>query len=449
MRSCITLAVLAIACGDDDAIRDAGADSTADGLADGAVCSAAPAGGDSPIILGAAGAPEALFGSETSPTFDAAFQTLADAGFDGFFPFFARSEIEGVNDVSRHFEFFLSAGFGGRCTANNPYDAARDKLQILYPAFFFSDADLADRPFTESVFRNRFQNELEACWGGDDSIILAYESFDEIASQRVVQEFFGNAGPRVENAPAAAAILNELSDKPVILVEGPADALIRAEPLPVEQRDALLEVFWSAVDVSVMGLDYYGFDVYPVPNEPLTLSADYVRTANERAPDTARLAVLQGFSRDAESRGMIPGRGPTLEESWFMAVDAVVAGATMLIWYGGSYLRIDEVPEEGEIWETVVATAERLEGIAPFLAGPDVDVTIDGADAIARQYADGSIAVLVTHRSSDPADLTLTLPTGYVRGVDEAGSPLEMTANSLLISFAGVDARFYRFVSCE
>lgn len=438
---CVALSLLA--CGD-DASPDVGVDAGVD-----ASCTPG-APGDGTLILGAAGAPEALFGPESNPAFDAAFQQLADVGFDAFFPFFGRSEIEGVADVSRHFEFFVSAGLGGRCTSNNPYTAARGSIRILYPAFLFSDADLDDRPFTESVFRQRFDHEMNTCWGGDDEIVLAYESFDEIASQRVVQEFFGNPGPRVANAPAAAALLNELSDKPVILVEGPADALIRAEPLPMEQRDELLEVFWNAVDVSVMGLDYYGFDVYPVPNDPPTLSGDYVRTANERAPGTQRLAVLQGFSREAESRGMIPGRGPDAEESWFMALDAIVGGATMLIWYGGSYLRIEDEPDEEEIWQTVTDTVTRLGGIRPYLSGPTVAVDVDGvAEAVAFQYDERSIAVVVSHRSAEPAELTLTLPDGYDAGVDEDGIALEMSDNTLPMRLGELDARFLRFVTCE
>ncbi len=359
-------------------------------------------------IYGAAGAPIALFGPESDPSFEAAFDQLRSTGFNAFFPWFGTSEIDGVATVTGHFDYFVPGG-ARSCTSNNPYAAARGRLGVLFPAFFFSNAT-GDDALDPAVFRAQSAAYRDQCWGGDDEVIRAFQSFDEIVSQRIVNEFFGNAGPRLQNVIDAADLIHELSNKPVMLVEGPLPTVVENEAglTPAEKTD-LIQRFWTGVDSVVAGSDIFGFDVYPVPSLPLTLPVDYQREADTRAPNTERLAVLQGFSYDAETNGMDNRRGPTLVEQRFMAFDALAAGADHIVWYGASALDL-KIPEQEQIWTDLQATVRLVSQLAPALEGPAIDVAAPaGIEVIARSINDG-VLLIVINRTAQASTAVLELP---------------------------------------
>ena len=443
---------------DDTGLGTSGAPDAAspDGGGDAAssACALPAAPDEEGLILIAAGAPLALFGPEEAPDFEGAFNHLATLGVDGFFPFFGRSEIDGVTDVSGHFEYFLPREFTAtprHCDAINPYEAARGVLGIVFPAFLFVDAP-GDAALDEATFRDRYARLRDGCWGGDDRVILAHESFDEIALQRVVNAFFSTPGPRVENVAEAQRLLNELGDKPVLVVEGPAVEVIRDEPaIPDDRREELLGVFWDAVELSATGADYYGFDVYPVPRQPLTLLGDYTREANARAPMTQRLAVLQGFSREAESNGSVDERGPTLDEQRYMALDSIVAGATLLIWYGGSYLEIESQADHAEVWAEVEAVIDELRGLSPYLTGTRTPLEVQGdAEAVAFHNGDDAWTVVVVHRSPDDERVVVTAPEGVEYALEvRSEAALTVEGGALSLDMQGFEAVVLRGLACD
>lgn len=380
-------------------------------------------------IYAAAGAPVSLFGDESAPTFEAAFSELQQAGFNAFFPWFGTSEIDGVATVTGHFDYFLPGG-ARSCSAVNPYSAARGRLGILFPAFFFSNAT-GDAALDPAVFRAQYAAYRDQCWGGDDDVIRAFQSFDEIVSQRIVNEFFGNPGPRLQNVIDAADLIHELSDKPVLLVEGPLPTVVENEAgLTAAEKADLTERFWRGVDVVVGGTDIFGFDVYPVPSLPLTLPVDYQREADTRAPDTERLAVLQGFSYDAETNGMDPRRGPTLTEQRFMAFDALAAGADHIVWYGASALDLN-VAAQQQIWSDLQTTVSLVSRIAPAIERTAIYVAAPvGLDATARTIDDGFLLIVI-NRTASATTATLELPFAAAGLVDfETGRDVPLASST-------------------
>ncbi len=421
-------ALLAAGCGGDPALSSDGGialDGSSDGSSDGRECSAPPLPLEPRgLRLGLAGAPLATFGDASAPDFEGAFDSLAADGFDLFFPWFGVREVDGVAEVSGHFDYFLPRSFSGaarHCGVRNPYAAAEGRIGILFPAFLFSDA-AADAAFDEAEFRRRYALFHDECWGDHERVIRGHESFDEIATQRTVADFLGMPGPLLANAPAAARLLHELSSAPVYLIEGPLPLLIDSEPsLTERQRQQLAESFWMNVGSTVSGVDVYGFDVYPVPSEPMSASGDFVREAVTRAPEASRhIAVLQGFSYDAQSGRTDPRRGPTVEETRFMAYDALVSGASELLWYGASALDVSR-PGDAAVWEGVRAVAQELRKLGGALSGTRVVLESTRLDAVGFRSGE-QLLVVVVNRGAEPATGTVSLP-GFDRlaDVDEEG----------------------------
>ena len=70
--------------------------------------------------------------------------------------------------------------------------------------------------------------------------------------------------------------------------------------------------------------------------------------------------MLREKERDAK---MV--RYPTLAETRFMAYQAIVHGATGLVWWG-----LHTTPEGSGLWESIAAVAGELRGLAAELAAP-------------------------------------------------------------------------------
>ena len=388
--------------------------------------------GDGDLVLVAAGAPIQMFGPENAPTFEAAFDELSTVGFNGFFPWFGTQEVAGVATVSGHFEYWVPLGFSAtprNCGVINPYLAAEGRLGVLFPAFLFSDA-VGSAAFNPEEFRNRYADFRTNCWGDDESVILGYQSFDELGTLWALNDFLGRPTPRLQNAPEAAALLHELGDAPVYLVEGPLPLTVEREGgLTVEQRASVLEKFWASVDTTIPGADVFGFDVYPIPDRPPSVSAEYIAFADERAPGTERLAVLQGFSYNAETGRMDPRRGPTQLESRFMAFDAIASGVTHLVWYGASALEPDTNDEDRIVWEGVTHTVGLVSQLNSAFSREVVPIgASDGIAAFGRRLDEGTLVVLL-NRTPTPATATLTLPGGEGDVFDwETGAEVSPTA---------------------
>jgi hypothetical protein len=129
-------------------------------------------------------------------------------------------------------------------------------------------------------------------------------------------------------------------------------------------------------------------------------------------PSRGVLMVLQGFAwemlrdKDADPRMV---RYPTLAETRFMAYQAIVHGATGLIWWG-----LYKTPPESGLWESIAATARELKGIASELAAPaeKLDVTLDYHDtghSIDRgiEWTARPSLLIAVNADKNPVDVTM------------------------------------------
>lgn len=137
------------------------------------------------------------------------------------------------------------------------------------------------------------------------------------------------------------------------------------------------------------GADIVGCDIYPVPRHPavshsdldnalLTSVADFTLRMQASAPWKPVWMVLQGFgwgdiqpNRPERIREEL--RRPTWAESRFMAYDAIVRGATGILYWGTAY-----VEKESEFMTDLLRVTEELQALQPVLSAPraPLDVTV-------------------------------------------------------------------------
>ncbi len=185
---------------------------------------------------------------------------------------------------------------------------------------------------------------------------------------------------------------------------------------PIWQNESVLTPT-DLVAMCAPYLDAVGFDYYPVPELGW-------RAVNLMGPDTARFAraapgkdvwiVQQAFSWDHLSE-QNPGPDvtayPTRDEYRFMAWQAILGGATGLLWWGSHY---EERP--APFLDDLMATVAELSGAIDMLrAGQmsSVEVTVDsrlrqpmlGCAAIVRRLGGRTLLVLV-NQDGHPANVT-------------------------------------------
>ena len=124
--------------------------------------------------------------------------------------------------------------------------------------------------------------------------------------------------------------------------------------------------------------DIVGCDIYPVrefetghsdiAERTLAAVGAYTIRMQAAAPAKPVWMVLQGFGwhdlfpdQDPEK-----GRRPTLEETRFMAYDAIVNGARGIL-YWGTHM----VEKDSQFWEDLLTVVAELDALKPVLAAPD------------------------------------------------------------------------------
>jgi len=164
--------------------------------------------------------------------------------------------------------------------------------------------------------------------------------------------------------------------------------------------------------------DVSGMDIYPVdmpehsdlPNKTLSVVGDEVRkniaTVEGRKPIWA---ILQGFGWNVWSEDTSAHkRAPTWDETRFMAYDAIVSGATGVIYWGASYEKRDT-----PIWSFLRRMASELRELTPMLVSSErVDIPATGGVLTMGRMVEGKIWVIAVNESSSPLAAELTLPEG-------------------------------------
>lgn len=134
--------------------------------------------------------------------------------------------------------------------------------------------------------------------------------------------------------------------------------------------------------------DIVGCDIYPVPFSPLvghsdlrnrSVSAvgDYTRRMQAAAPEKPVWMVLQGFGwgdiqpqrSEAERQEL---RRPTLQETRFMAFDAIVRGARGILYWG-----THAIEKDSRLWNDLLAFAGEINQLRHVLAAPDAAMPVE------------------------------------------------------------------------
>lgn len=118
--------------------------------------------------------------------------------------------------------------------------------------------------------------------------------------------------------------------------------------------------------------DIVGVDIYPyfpskqghLPNTRISVIGDYMKWLNAAVNgEKPMIMILQGY----QMKQLFRGSKPTYEELRFMAYDAIVNGASGIVFYGtaGAY--------DGPNWSAVIPVVRELNALAPVLGTPNFE----------------------------------------------------------------------------
>lgn len=189
---------------------------------------------------------------------------------------------------------------------------------------------------------------------------------------------------------------------------------------------AALAEFNRACDIS-------GCDIYPVPpyrtghsdlaDRSLSSVGAYTERMKQAGGGNAIWMVLQGFGWwDLRTPGdkqkhldkKPEGRRPTLAESRFMAYDAVVHGATAILYWGTAY-----VEKDSQFWAELKTLTRELAVLRPLLEEPTlsckpwVEILEDGSSrdrglAVMAKRHEGALYLIIVNEDEAPATFTLS-----------------------------------------
>ena len=203
------------------------------------------------------------------------------------------------------------------------------------------------------------------------------------------------------------------------------------------------------------GADVSGMDIYPVEgeshsdlgNKTLSVVGDEVdknhQTVHGRKPIWA---ILQGFGWSVwEKDPSVHKRAPTWEETRFMAYDAIVHGATGIIYWGASY-----EDRDSDIWDSLRRMASELKELIPALVSPEVvnveAESADGAVIAMGRRVEGKLWVLAVNERDTEVDATIQLP-GPAESLErwrENGDGPQVRGGDLIDSFGPYGVHVYR-----
>ncbi len=180
------------------------------------------------------------------------------------------------------------------------------------------------------------------------------------------------------------------------------------------------------------GADIVGCDIYPVrefetghsdlAERTLAAVGAYTDRMQAAAPGKPVWMVLQGFGwrdiSDAPDPDPENGRRPTLEETRFMAYDAIVHGARGILYWGTAYIEKDS-----QLWQDLLTVIAELDALQPVLSAQDASGefpvataetfgSVDRGIRVLPKVVSGKVWFLVVNDWTDP--LTYT-----IRGLDD------------------------------
>lgn len=213
------------------------------------------------------------------------------------------------------------------------------------------------------------------------------------------------------------------------------------------------------------GADIAGCDIYPVPESPEVRHSDlanrtlasvgvYTDRMQAAAPGKPVWMVLQGFGwpdiqpeRGPEAKEKL--RRPTIDETRFMAFDAIIHRARGILYWGTAY-----VEKDSTFWNDLLTVVKELSGLQAVLAAPDSDRpitfehvetfgSVDRGVAVLPKELDGETWVLLANEFTDPL-------TGTLHGLEKlegrryieryTGEEFTVTNGTLRIALPGLRA---------
>ncbi|MHB0958138.1 MAG: hypothetical protein ACYC0X_11710 [Pirellulaceae bacterium] len=201
--------------------------------------------------------------------------------------------------------------------------------------------------------------------------------------------------------------------------------------------------------------DVSGMDIYPVEgeshsdldNKTLSVVGDEMdknhQTVHGRKPVWA---ILQGFGWNVwEKDPSLHKRAPTWEETRFMAYDAILHGATGIIYWGASY-----EDRDADIWVSLRRIASELKELTPALVSPDVvDIEAESAEdavIVTGRRVEGKLWILAVNERDTEVEAKLHLPAGaesFMLWQEEGDRPV-VHGGDLIDSFAPHGVHVYR-----
>jgi hypothetical protein len=246
---------------------------------------------------------------------------------------------------------------------------------------------------------------------------------------------------------------------PVVLIQAPQ---ARNGPLTA----ALLKPYAAAGDI-------HGVDIYPIsyppgvhagrPNKDISVVGDVTEIVAKAAPGKEHWTTLQIAWSGVLPPGHVP-IFPNLHQERFMVYQAIIAGASGLVFFGGDITKVLSPEDTAHgwnwtFWHTVlkqVVQELNSTAVGPALVAPAAKFTVkaDATDVrlVARQ-AEGFLYLIVVRRSptaNGPVRFS-GLPAGIKFGAAlfEYDGPdfrtFKVTGGAFSDPFAPHDARVYRF----
>ena len=189
-----------------------------------------------------------------------------------------------------------------------------------------------------------------------------------------------------------------------------------------------------------------------LPNQTPSVVGEYVDKMRRVAgPDRPVLAVLQGFAWEALCDAAIVY--PSYRETRFMAYDAIVHGASGLLYWG-----LVTVPADHPFLGDLARVAGEIQRLAPAIVGSDLDrLTIRhiergssiaaGIEVIATRGVDTAYLIAVNSGIDPTAADFLSLPdaltgTGALTVVGEDRS-VPVSGGAFFDEFSGLDVHVY------
>jgi hypothetical protein len=129
-----------------------------------------------------------------------------------------------------------------------------------------------------------------------------------------------------------------------------------------------------------------------------------------------------------------------------MAYDAILHGATGIVYWGASY-----EAQDAPIWDSLRRIARELADIVPVLVAPErLPVTVEGAPGVRAQARrlEGKVWILAANETAQPltVQLRLALASGarFERVAESAGPAVGPDAGGVTDVFAPYQVHVYR-----